>query len=111
MPNVRSKRSMATVLKRRAAAQMAQYPQYAGHFNKYVLCRVKRDVKTKMGLAFSKGEVAICKPQDWSGSSVVVWSMRNAIDTHIPSYDVQILGGKGGTQSFRGGLRRTARRR
>lgn len=39
----------------------AAWPQYAGLFDNYILVRLKRDVRTKMGLAFEKGEVAIAE--------------------------------------------------
>lgn len=107
MPKARNKQNLLSVLKKKAAAQMAAYPQYAGHFDKYVLCRVKRDVKTKMGTAFLAGEVAICRPASWSGPGAwtTVWSVRNQCDTGLSPYDVQILGGRG-TESWRGFHRR-----
>ncbi len=98
MPNSRSKQSMLAVLKQRAAAQVAMYPQYNGHFRSYVLCRIRADLKTKMGLAFKEGEVAICDPQVGFGGSPSfrnVWSMRNAVDTSVPSSLVEVIGAKG----------------
>lgn len=53
-------------LKIRAAAQVAQYAQYAGHFANYRLARVKRDVRTKMGLAFKRGEFVLAIARDAS---------------------------------------------
>lgn len=83
-------------LKATAAAQVAQYPQYAGHFANYRLVRIKRDVKTKLGLAFARGEYAIgiihrdALPNlPSSGKSVTVWSRRNGVDTSVRATDVE----------------------
>jgi len=70
-----------------ATEQVAQYPQYTGHFAGYKLVKLKRDVKTKAGLAFTQGEYAIAAPRrdemhilPSSGKFVTVWSRRNKID-------------------------------
>jgi len=81
-----------------ATAQVARYPQYTGHFTSYRLVRIKRDVKTKMGLAFARGEYAIAtEVRDElpglpsSGKFVTVWSRRNEIDTRVRVTDVEWL--------------------
>ncbi len=81
-----------------AAAQVERYPQYRGHFASYRLVRVRRDVKTKMGLAFARGEFAIAteKKDDLpglpsSGKYVTVWSRRNQVDTSVRTTDVEWL--------------------
>lgn len=80
-----------------AAARVAQYPQYGGHFTSYRLVRIKRDVKTKMGLAFTRGEYAIATEQDLTPNRVrcekfvTVWSRRNEVDTSIRASDVEWL--------------------
>ena len=91
------------ILKNAAAEQVQQYPQYRGHFNEYVLVRVLDDVKTKMGQAFSKGEVAIAlsviyetRLTGWGGKvrfseTVVVWSVTNRIATHVAVEKVVFL--------------------
>ena len=73
-----------------AASQVSQYPQYRNHFASYRLVRVKSEVKTKMGLAFAKGEFAIATEETdelpglpSSGKFVTVWSRRNQIDTSV----------------------------
>jgi len=85
-------------LKTTAAAQVAQYPQYRNHFASYRLVRVKRDVETKMGLAFARGEFAIATEKTdelpglpSSGRFVTVWSRRNQIDTNVRVTDVEWL--------------------
>lgn len=89
---------MQTTLKSTATAQVARYPQYKGHFSGYRLVRLKCDVKTKMGLAFARGEYAIAteKKDDLpglpsSGRFVTVWSRRNQIDTSVRVSDVEWL--------------------
>ena len=78
-----------------AAAQVAQYPQYKNHFTGYRLVRVKRDVTTKAGLAFARGEYAIATERKdelpglpSSGKFVTVWSRRNQVDTSVRVADV-----------------------
>jgi hypothetical protein len=85
-------------LKATAAAQVAQYPQYRGHFTSYRLVRVKRDVTTKLGLAFARGEYAIATERrdelpglPSSGKFVTVWSRRNQVDTSVRVADVEWL--------------------
>ena len=87
-----------TTLKGTAAAQVARYPQYRGHFASYRLVRVKGDVKTKAGLAFTRGEYAIATEKKdelpglpSSGKFVTVWSRRNQIDTSVRVSDVEWL--------------------
>lgn len=83
-------------LKSTAAAQVGQYPQYRNHFASYRLVRVKNDVKTKMGLAFARGEFAIATERKdelpglpSSGRFVTVWSRRNQIDTSVRVTDME----------------------
>lgn len=83
-----------------ASAQVAQYPQYAGHFAGYRLARVKRAVATKMGHAFAKGELVLATDRvmfpesmdsDASEWTVTAWSMSNAVDTSLKGSDVEWL--------------------
>jgi hypothetical protein len=97
MPNVDLAATL-TSLRATAAAQVTQYPQYRGHFTGYRLVRVKSDVKTKMGLAFARGEFAIATEKrderpdlPSSGRYVTVWSRRNQIDTSVRVADVEWL--------------------
>lgn len=79
-------------LKKLAAEQVAQYPQYAGHFDGYTLVRVKRAIRTKLGLAFEAGEMAIAiKSRDilTGKARVTVWSLRNGVDTGVRPSDVE----------------------
>lgn len=86
-----------TTLKATATAQVARWPQYNGHFSGYRLVRIKCDVKTKMGLAFARGEYAIAIDQDPDPRRVrcekfiTVWSRRNQVDTSVRNSDVEWL--------------------
>ena len=79
-----------------AAAQVAQWPQYIGHFAGYKLVRLRCDVKTKCGLAFKRHEYAIAAPfynampaLPSSGKFVTVWSRRNKVDTSVRATEVE----------------------
>ena len=79
-----------------ATAQVARWPQYAGHFTNYRLVRIKREVTTKAGLAFARGEFAIAIEKKEalpnlpsSGKFVTVWSRRNEVDTSVRTTDVE----------------------
>jgi len=83
-------------LKATAAAQVAQYPQYAGHFDRYVLARVKRDLRTKLGLAFAKGEFVAVAPDGHfnlpnTTKFRTAWSRSNKCDTSIKERDLEFV--------------------
>lgn len=82
------------ILKQRAAAAVAQYPQYTGHFVNYRLCRVKRTIRTKMGVAFVAGDLAIAAPTSRGiigDRYYTVWSSLNHCDTSVPASAVEWL--------------------
>lgn len=63
------------------------YPQYVGHFDAYVVVRVTRNVRTKMGQAFKKGDLTIGAPRQgdaYGDSCWTLYSWRNGIDTAVP---------------------------
>lgn len=78
---------------------MSKYPQYKNHFNDYILIEVKKDIKTKMGLAFSKGELTIALPEiristgvdGKTRNTITAFSFSNKADTSIPIVDVSVL--------------------
>lgn len=82
-----------------ANTQVSRWPQYKNHFTAYKLIRIKRDVTTKAGLAFARGEYAIATTVrddelpglPSSGRFVTVWSRRNQIDTSVRATDVEWL--------------------
>lgn len=74
------------------------HSQYKGHFDGYVLCRVKKTVKSKMGVAFEKGDLAIMtpfKPHDGHDRELLgcmtVYSQRNGCDTVLRPNDVEAV--------------------
>lgn len=79
-------------LRMAAEADNAAYPQYAGHWDGWGVCRVKRRVTTKMGVAFEKGDLAICRPSifdpETGKRTITLYSARNAVDTGIFARDV-----------------------
>lgn len=66
-----------------ANKDMAKWPQYKGKFDYHTLFRVKKNVKTKMGLAFTKGEIAIGSYNE-NNRSYVLYSVRNKCETALP---------------------------
>jgi hypothetical protein len=81
-------------LKSQAAKQLEEYPQYLGHFDKYILVLVTKRIKTKLGVAFEKGDIAIAVPttHDAAGRRFrFVYSNRNAVDTSVPEADIKLL--------------------
>lgn len=96
--------SIATLrahLQAQAADQVSQYPQYRGRFDDYKMVQIKRDVKTKMGLAFDQGEFAIAKPEirhsihhdNVKSVAIIVWSMKHQCNVSILDRDVKIIEG------------------
>jgi hypothetical protein len=82
-----------------AEADLAQYPQYKGKFTGYVLVRVKKDQKTKMGRAFSAGELAIADPNVHFPETgpytkiafMTVYSHQNTCDTSVRVRDLEVM--------------------
>lgn len=91
MANTIDTKATLEALKATAAAQVKQYPQYAGHFAGYRLARMRKNVRTKMGQAFVAGEYVIAAERDASHplftstgpKFVTAWSRTNACDTSV----------------------------
>jgi hypothetical protein len=69
-----------------AEAKHAQYPQYKGHWDGWFLIRMTRRVRSKLGVAFEKGEIALAKEDDFPDGPrqmFVAYSRRNNVDTLI----------------------------
>lgn len=84
------------LLRQRAAAQVAQYPQYdAAHFEAFdTLYRVKRDIGTKLGRAFCRDEIVLGKGAPYLSNGnfyVELWSYNNAVSTTVALNMVQVL--------------------
>jgi hypothetical protein len=82
----------AKLIAKAEAQMMAKWPQYKGHFDDYILVQVNlKDVKTKMGLAFSAGEVTIAKPVPHEDGGRVLWSFKNQCNTLLREKHFKIL--------------------
>jgi hypothetical protein len=80
-----------------AERQMAAYPQYRDHWRDYVTGVMRRDVRTKLGQAFRKGETVLVNPTPGPHQTpgfLTAWSMSNKVDTSIRANDVSIREGK-----------------
>lgn len=84
-------------LKTKAAAQVAAYPQYARHFERYRLARINRTVVTKFGRAFTRGEIVIAVDNPplfthiYIPRTALAWSMSNRVDTSVSASDLTWL--------------------
>lgn len=77
-----------TVLTMDAVAAHIEYPQYKDHWDGWGLCRVEVRIKTKAGVAFERGDLALYKVErrDTPGEPPIVvtlYSNRNGVDTQI----------------------------
>lgn len=79
---------------RNAAEQMMvpRYPQYARHWDGYLLGRVKRNIVTKGGECFLNGDWVLYRPN----ANIIsisdyfsVWSFRNMCDVSVHYSDLQ----------------------
>lgn len=69
-----------------AASRHAQYPQYNGYWDgpEWTLVCIKADIKTKLGRAFFKGELALAKLDTLEGEAVwCIYSRGNNANTMI----------------------------
>lgn len=75
-----------------AEKALAKYPQYADHFRTpdWKPVRIKRDVRTKFGLAFAAGDVTLARSRD-DHRNWFAWSFRNTIDTSIEPECFEVL--------------------
>lgn len=67
-----------------AAAASAQWPQYRGYWDgaEWILVQIQREIKTKAGIAFRQGELALAKKDTLEGRSVwTAYSRTNNINT------------------------------
>ena len=99
MPNELRAPSNVSLLRDLAASTMVRYPQYDGHFAKYEICRITREIRTKAGRAFAAGEIVIARKPDpktdfhFPGTPrfITAWSYANTIDTSVPAGAVEWL--------------------
>jgi hypothetical protein len=76
----------------------AQWPQYKGHWrgDEWVLVKIKRRIRTKLGVAFEKGDVTIAKRDESVEHKgfFTAYSLRNKIDTSVPENAVEVHHGE-----------------
>lgn len=91
-------RKAAEAAREHARERTEGLPQYEGKFEDWVPVQVKRSVRTKMGLAFKRGEFSIAAPDGsfaasdpWTGRQRLVWSVRNGIQTAVDAEHVEEL--------------------
>ena len=74
-----------------AEGQHAQFPQYRNHWSgdEWILVRLKRQVRSKAGLAFLPGDTTLGK-RSYCLGEWICYSIRNSIDTQV-SYGVEPL--------------------
>jgi hypothetical protein len=67
--------------------ELGQYPQYAGYGEDMALGFITKQVKTKRGIAFKRGDVVLYKkdgdPENLGLDEFVAYSVRNGIGTLI----------------------------
>ena len=85
-----------------ASESMKHLQQYNGHFDDYILVRVKKSVKSKLGQSFEADEIAIARPIVYyynriggklkgnQNLTMVVWSQKVKCDTHININNIYI---------------------
>lgn len=66
-----------------AEVKSSIYPQYQGYWDGWVLVRVKKTIRTKMGVAFEKGDLTLMDPEIECDEFVTCYSIRNDINTLI----------------------------
>jgi hypothetical protein len=91
--NYLPKEDALEALKADAVASHLQHPQYNGHWDGFVLARVKKAVRTKMGVAFEKGDLALVQTGDHTlgADAVTAYSNRNGCDTALRAKDIEIV--------------------
>ena len=81
-----------------AEERHAHYPQYDGHWSGpgWVLVKIGRKVRTKMGDAFEMADVTLAHPSEpMPGDDREFWtaySIRNAIDTAVIADRIRPIG-------------------
>lgn len=71
-----------------AAAAMSQWFQYNGRFDAMIPVRIKKSIRTKMGQAFDKSEIAIADAAPNDDGSRTVWSVKNTVLTRLLPKDI-----------------------
>lgn len=104
---------MPTIETLRASAEAAhvQYPQYAGHWDAWLVGTVTKRIRTKRGVAFERGDQVLVSPEvraerviprgpdkflpyeQWPVKQFrTCYSARNSCDTSVPVEHVRMGG-------------------
>ena len=93
--NLHHDKYLAKAIARVAAiASHAELPQYNNMWDweKVTLVMVKREVKTKRGIAFLPGDMAIATTEDALNGCWTLFSLRNGgTNTSVPSTTIEVL--------------------
>jgi len=76
-----------------------QYPQYRGYFDRWVVAKIKKDIKSRGSLDFAKGEMVLVEPgvrrfvdmRFRNREMVTAFSVRNKMSTSINLKDVEFV--------------------
>lgn len=91
-----TQRIIRALIRALAEREHKGFPQYKGHWDGWALCRIGRRVKTKLGVAFEPGDLAICHRSEFrfpdAPWTVTAYSIRNAVNTSVDNSAVEIFG-------------------
>ena len=73
----------ANALQTIAMSAHAQYPQFDGHWDHWILVTITKGLTTKAGEAFRQGDKALMDPKS-NGTHATLYSVRNGGDTSVP---------------------------
>lgn len=77
----------------KAQQDMAQWPQYKGHFANYKLARVRSRIQGKLGVSAEAGDIVIAIDQTFfrNHPNVVFYSERTKCDTGVSGWEIEFL--------------------
>ena len=76
-------------IRQRAYNDNAKTLKHMGHWDglEWRLVRINRDVRTKMGHAFFKGQIAMARQE--SDGTITAYSISNRCDTGLPAKTIE----------------------
>jgi hypothetical protein len=97
--------TVRSLVREKAAADHAQYPQYDGHWDgdEWAVVEILRDVTTKAGRSFDKGDLTIARRPEARSVNLdpdlatgwFAYSVRTKIDTWLRNEWVEVVGKEG----------------
>jgi len=93
--NQESATKLTTEIRNEASKEHAAFPQYAGHWDgpEWKLYIVRKLVKSKLGIAFLRGEVVLAKEEnipELGGVRIVAYSRSNRVNTVLKPSDAAL---------------------